>query len=369
MTGADGDRYDGDYQGGLRHGHGIYVASNGERFEGEYVRNQRVAAAPGRTATQSQSPSPSPAVTAAPAAPATPAALAMAAPNPPAARPASATQPAPAAAASGDFAIMRCDAGFLATIAVATKEPLGLPNEDAFTFAGNGQMPGAAPAAAQAVARSAAVRLAKEAVAYASRNRAVNCRVQGLPPIISDVVLIFKDRVPNKVPPVGKDTAASVPGLLVYVEYGVGDTWHMYNAAFQREKIEAANKKDNAAQTALARFASKHGVLDKEAKGLYANPFAFEGEKLLLITAFEQMQTASSGLFYVRDEGIVVVNDLPKGAFMGKSKVILAAKVLGNVKFDGVVEGVMQVHGMVPNLKFLGALVCRNDRCSETDEK
>ena len=267
--------------------------------------------------------------------------------------------------------MVRCDRGFLATVAVAAKEPMGLPNEDNFQFRGNGQMPGASQATADAVAKSSAVRLAKEAMAFAQGSRAAaNCRLSGLPPIVSDIVLIFKDRIPEKVPAVGKDTAATIPGLLAYAEYGVGDSWRLYNVSYQREKLEAAKKKDQAQEAVFEQFAKKHDVSPtKEAKGIYANPFAFEGNKLFLVVGFEQMQSATTGLFYLPDEGILVVNDIPKGAFMEKGKVLLAAKVLGNVKFDGVVGGLVKVNGMVPNLKFLGALVCRDNRCSQMEER
>ena len=33
------------------------------------------------------------------------------------------------------------------------------------------------------------------------------------------------------------------------------------------------------------------------------------------------------------------------------------------------VSGLVQANGIVPNLKFLGVLACRNDRCAQTDEK
>ena len=353
MAGADGDSYEGDYKGGLRHGHGVYVSGAGERFDGEYLNNRRMAAAS----------------TSAPVNPQV--APARAAPPAPETQSAVAATTSPSRASSADFAMLRCDNGFLATVAVAAKEPMGLPNEDDFKFAGNGQMPGANQAKAEAVAKSNAVRLAKEAVAFATTKRAAaNCRLTGLPPIVSDIVLIFKDRVPEKVPAVGKDAAKAVPGLLVYAEYGVGDTWHVYNISYQRENIDAAKKKSQEQEAVFAQFAAKYDVLmNKEAKGLYANPFAYEGNKLLLVVGFEQMQSASTGLFHLPNEGILVVNDIPKGAFTEKGKVLLAAKVLGNVKFDGAVGGLVQVNGMVPNLKFLGALICRDNRCAQTDEK
>ena len=293
-------------------------------------------------------------------------------PSPPttALQPMAAATASPSRANLGDFRMLRCDRGFLVTVAVAAKEPLGLPNDEAFKFGGNGRMPGENQATSEAVAKSNAVRLAKEAIVFSRKNRAAaNCRLDSLPPIVSEIVLIFKDRIPEKVPTLNKDTAASVPGLLVYAEYGIGDTWHLYNIGYQREKIEAAKRKDQAKVAAFDQFAKKHNLLNKEAKGLYANPFAFEGDRLFLVVGFEQMQSATTGLFYLPNEGILVVNDIPKGAFIQKAKILLAAKVLGNVKFDGVIDGLLQVHGLVPNLKFLGALICRDDRCDQTDEK
>ena len=362
MAGADGDSYEGDYKGGLRHGHGVYLSSAGERFEGEYLNNRRAAAA-------SSSPPANPQVAPAPTTPPAPATQ-QATPNTSASR-----------ANSGDFAMLRCDHGFLATVAVAAKVPMGLPNEeDAFMFRGSGEALGtlgapgtlgANQATAETVSKSNAVRLAKEAVVFAQANRAAaNCQFSGLPPIVSDIVLIFKDKVPEKVPAVGKNTAAAIPGLLVYAEYGVGDTWHLYNISYQREKIDAAKKKEEGQEAVIAQFTKKHDVLpNKDVKGLYANPFAFEGNKLMLVVGFEQMQSATTGLFYLPKEGILVVNDIPKSAFLGKGKVILAAKVLGNVKFDGVVGQIVKVNGMVPNLKFLGALICRDNRCDQMDER
>ena len=353
MTGADGDRYEGDYKGGLRHGHGVYVSGAGERFEGEYLNNRRMAAAPGSL------PSNKPAAPT----PATPPAMT-------ATRPAVVATVAPSHAIPGDFAMVRCDSGFLATVAVAAKEPMGLPDDDYFKFGGNGQMPGANQAKADAVAKSNAVRLSKEAIAFAKANRAAaNCRLSGLPPILSDIVLIFKDRIPEKVPIVHPDTAAAVPGLLAYAEYGL-DTWHLYNISYRREKIEAEKKKSQVRDALFAQFLKKHDLLlNQEPKGLYANPFGFEGKRLMLFVSFEQMQSATTGLFYLPNEGILVVNDIPKGSFTGKGKVLLAAKVLGNVKFDGIVGGLVPVQGMVPNLKFLGALICRDNKCTQTDEK
>ena len=344
MVGADGDRYEGDYKGGLRHGHGIYVSGRGARFEGEYANNQRGTASAAIVATN----------------PSAPQAHASATPPPAVA--------APTRVASDSFRMLRCE-GSTATVAAALKEPPGLPREDELVFGNDGAMAaGTDRAKAEAVAKSAAVRLLREALAFADKNRPRDCRIASMPPLIWEVVLVFKDQIPDKVPVVGKDTAATVPGLLAYAEHAF-EVWRLYNAGYQREKLDAAKAKEQAGKTAILEFAKKHGLLDKAVKGIYANPFAFEGERLLFPVAFRQMQTATTGLFYLPKEGILMVNDIPKGAFTQEGVVILAAKVMGNVKFDGVVGGSVQVHGMVPNLKFLGALVCRDNQCKQMDEK
>ena len=119
----------------------------------------------------------------------------------------------------------------------------------------------------------------------------------------------------------------------------------------------------------LEEFFKKHNLVDKNSKGLAANPFAFEGERLFLVVRFEQMQSVTTGLFF-SNEGVLIVTDIPKGTFVTKEdKVLLAVKVLGNVRFDGVVGGLLPVNGMVPNLKYLGAIVCRNQPCFEMIEK
>ena len=137
-------------------------------------------------------------------------------------------------------------------------------------------------------------------------------------------------------------------------------------------KVEAQMKaadREKARRGRIEQFAKKRNLLLVKAEGLYANPFHFEGDNLLLHVKFDHMQSATTGLFYLENEGILVVSDVPKGAFVQKAKIILGAKVLGNVRFDGVVLGILQVQGMVPSLKFLGALICPDDRCDEMDEK
>lgn len=126
---------------------------------------------------------------------------------------------------------------------------------------------------------------------------------------------------------------------------------------------------ENAKKKRLMLFFNKHSLVDKDTKGLVANPFAFEGDRLFLVAAFEQMQSATTGVFYT-NEGVFVLTDIPKGIFVTKERqVLLAAKVLGNVRFDGVVGGLLPVNGMVPNLKYLGAIVCQDPSCNEMKEK
>ena len=75
------------------------------------------------------------------------------------------------------------------------------------------------------------------------------------------------------------------------------------------EKAESDRK---SAANELARiFAKKHNLADKLPKGIGANPFSFEGENVWLFVEFQQMQSATTGIFFMRDEGVLVVNDIP----------------------------------------------------------
>lgn len=89
----------------------------------------------------------------------------------------------------------------------------------------------------------------------------------------------------------------------------------------------------------------------------------------MLAVEFEQMQSATTGIFLMKNEGVLIVNEIPKGIFIKKGKAILAANVIGNIHFDGVVGGLLQVKGMVPSLKYLGALLCEDQGCTAMVEK
>ena len=353
MTGADGDRYEGEFKGGLRHGHGIYVSANGARFEGEYVNNQRGAASAPPSAVATPAPAPQAAQT--PAAPAPVPAAPTSKPEP------SAPPPTPP---SGNFAMVRCEGSQLATVAVATKEPLGLPNDDAFLFDDNGRMPGENQGKAEAVAKSNAVRLVKEAVVFASKNRGANCQPTWPPPIVSEIVLIFKDRIPEKIPYVDKNTAASVPGLLVFADHGSG-VWHLYNIAPQREKIAAAQKKEQAEKAVMDEFGKRNKLVDfVPPDKLKANPFAYEGKQVGTVLRFKEMRSSSSAIFsasFILGIGNqILVIDLPKTLFGEEQSAVLAVKVLGTTTIDEPTGKLT-----VPQLKFLDAIKCRRDDCSD----
>lgn len=344
MTGADGDRYEGEFKGGLRHGHGIYVSANGARFEGEYVNNQRGAA------------SAPPPVAAIPA-PAPQAAQTPAAPAPMPAAPTSKPQPSapPPTPPSGNFAMVGC-----AVVAVATKEPLGLPNDaDSYTFFGGTPFQ-VDQARRDAVANSNAIRIAYDATVFASKNKG-NC--SSTRPGVSLVVLVFKDRIPEKVPPVDEISLASAPGLLMMAERIGERDWKLYNISYRRAVVQ----EQQAAQAIIHEFESRNKIVaGAPPEKLKANPFAYEGKSVLTILKFVEMRSSSTALFDApngRGQYLMLVTDIPKTLFAQPQSAIMAVKVMGTTTLD-------EPSGKrtLPQLKFLDAIKCQRDDCSDVNK-
>ena len=93
--------------------------------------------------------------------------------------------------------------------------------------------------------------------------------------------------------------------------------------------------------------------------GLYANPFVYEDKTVCTMAFFEKMESATSGVFMSGGDNpipMVVVSNIPKGLFRANgTSVILAGKVLGNIKFKIPLLGPMQV----PHLKFVDVYFCK----------
>ena len=364
MTGAEGDRYDGTYKAGLRHGFGTYVQANGARYEGEFRNNQRAGA------TSSALPQlPAQAPTAPPLT-----AQATSAPRPatPAAQAVRLGDPLPGktgvevAGTSGAVYRVEDCGGWPRVVGRLPKGFDPLTSTQSSMYHG-------------ADAKGGVFILIDEAISTLE----AGCKLN---PNNTPTVYLFSGQLPPPGSALKKDDK-TIPVTAVRI----GHSWQIENHALDADRAakQAKTQADQRAaqqaeQTARAKqaadrsaaskaqftqFVKKHGLVEKAVKGLSANPFAFEGQNLLIPTEFQQMQTATAGLFYVPDEGVIMVTDIPKATFAAKGKVLLAGKVTGNTPFDGVVGGLLPVKGMIPSIKYLGALICSDDRCGETVEK
>ena len=96
----------------------------------------------------------------------------------------------------------------------------------------------------------------------------------------------------------------------------------------------------------------------------FANPFIYEGKIVALPVSFQEMQSATQGIFSdVRNPfQAFVVSDIPKGMFkISGTIVVLAGKVLGKTKLEFPLFGLMQV----PHLKFVGVHFCKENNCKD----
>jgi len=382
MTAAGGDRYEGDYKDGKRDGRGLYVSSTGEMYEGEYKNNQRDGKG---VLTEAQSGRRTEGVFQAgvlrqlAGAPATP---------PPAAPPQAtpAAQPSPSSVKTSSGAVF--SKALCSSRVVYGVLPKGT---ELRTSTPSGQYPG------QDTRSDGIFPVLDAAIRYGEEQCGDKA---GLKYTLR--VFLYEDKLPEKLVQPGP-SEENWPGVSVYAaivnfphpyKYG----WKIRNhvleaqlaeqakqkaaeqraAAEQQRQVQLAAKaevekkaaeREKSNDTLLDRFVKRHSLADKKPTGLVANPFAFEGDRLFLVTQFQQMQSATTGLFFLPNEGVLIVTDIPKSAFTTQGKVLLAAKVLGNVRFDGVVGGGRPVNGMIPNLKYLGAIVCRDQNCNEMEEK
>ncbi len=413
MTAAGGDRYEGDYKDGKRDGRGVYISANGDRYEGEYKDNQRdgkgiVVDARGRRTEVTfqggsllQERTAQDAVAAGPAGaqtqPSAHTSNSSGAPlaSQPARSSGQGSSPKFREAFGAVFSKVICKPARVYGVLPKGTDARNWPKQGNY----NGQQPGAKHPR-QPTSSDDIGPLLDEALAYFAEE----CPAAGSwagsdnkGPVFYPRVLLYSEELPV-VFPEGQYQGAAVHAMIGLYS-GSRWFWEVRNLATetyeaeQRKQIAAekaaeaerqrqvqlaakaeaekrAAERKNANSVLFHRFVERHGLLVKENKGLVANPFAFEGDRLLLVADFLQMQSATTGIFFfVEDPGVVVVTDIPKGTFTRKGRMFLAAKVTGNVRFDGVVEGLMRVNGMVPNLKYLGAIVCLDKECDERQEK
>jgi|CXWL01.1.fsa_nt_gi hypothetical protein len=141
-------------------------------------------------------------------------------------------------------------------------------------------------------------------------------------------------------------------------------------AAALRQQEAAREEQRKAAQRSEAQVVARSVAFLKangatkgfvNAELLAANPFAYQGEVVALYGVFEQMNSATQGLFSV-DSKPFVVSAIPAARFTRRgSLVILAGRVIGNLEIKLPVVGPT----LVPHLRFVGSAFCQEHRCSD----
>lgn len=133
----------------------------------------------------------------------------------------------------------------------------------------------------------------------------------------------------------------------------------------EKEKKIIALKKDKEKKTIdskkiYSEFVNRSKIKswpDKEE--LDINPFVYEGKVIGIVTTFEMMLSATKGIF---DNGNIITSEnIPKGIFRRKAKVVLAGRVLGKELIKIPIAGEV----LVPKLKFVDVYFCKDKACNE----
>lgn len=147
-----------------------------------------------------------------------------------------------------------------------------------------------------------------------------------------------------------------------------GNIQNYYSPRATAKKIQseknAAEKRltdeRSAFETQFKAFQRKYHVKDSDMEplGLDSNPFAYEGVTVMLLARFNHMEDASTGVFNHGDRNSrIIVTAIPRGIFLNQNQPgFIVASVLGNAKLSGE---------MLPRVKYLGALVCKDRKCVE----
>lgn len=250
----------------------------------------------------------------------------------------------------------------------AVRDLSGLPNNLGPFFVPYDR--GLTKAQQDAIKNGDPMNLARAASAFAKQN------VGNCPPQRSiDInlwVLIFKDRIPEKIPTFDDNSVTSIPGLLMYARQVGAESWALYNVGFERTKLEKAQAKNQAAQAAFEEFMKRNknpNILTSSK--LKANPFSYEGHTIAVVLASVEMRSASSAVFGgpmgvllgpLYPQELMLVTDVPRTLFSSAGVLtILVVKVIGTTILE-------EPSGKrtVPKLQYLDSMQCQNDRrCEE----
>src|ERR1019366_808253 len=135
------------------------------------------------------------------------------------------------------------------------------------------------------------------------------------------------------------------------------------DAAMEQQR-QAEQKKQSEIAARSAAFVKANGVEHfVTVQQLAANPFVYQGQVVAIYGEFQQMNSATEGLFSVQDKSFVV-SAIPAAKFtLPTSMVMLAGRVLGNIEIKLPVLGPT----LVPHLSFVGSAFCQERGGSDYD--
>lgn len=141
----------------------------------------------------------------------------------------------------------------------------------------------------------------------------------------------------------------------------------------RQEQQEAQAARENAALAAAQRaaqdqrgrstaFVKTHGVQRiVTAQQMAANPFVYKGQVVAVYATFQQMNSETQALFESHDQAFVVSGVGASRFTQRGSKVMLAARVLGNTEIKLPVLGPT----LVPHLSYVASAPCQQVGCND----
>jgi hypothetical protein len=131
-------------------------------------------------------------------------------------------------------------------------------------------------------------------------------------------------------------------------------------ARVAQQRVQQRVQSEIAARSAA--FVKANGVAHfVTIQQLAANPFVYQNQVVAIYGEFQQMNSATQGLFSANNKTFVV-SAIPTARFtQQRSMVMLAGRVLGNIEIKLPVLG----STLVPHLSFVGSAFCQQEFCSE----
>jgi hypothetical protein len=351
MTTTAGDKYEGSYIGGMRNGYGVYTSADGTRYEGNFKNNVRDGVGTLISATGQRS--------------------------------------------TGNFRDGKLVSQESASdsrsegqkaAGVQANSQVGIPpiasggaSSETFSFTMNacsdtltsvfGIIPRSidlksGPSQGRYTLNTLPIAL-KPLLQQASQFASEHCATKRCDPSTAFAVGLFHDRMPRVgEPDVTKWDPMPVISASCPSGGATNPTWEIFNSVAYDESPEGKAAKQRQQQRQAVRsaavesqnkskaFFEKNGVTGfYNVSLLNRNPFAMEGKNVLLWARLSQMLDSSKALIDAT-EGLVVVSDIPKGAF-GSGYYLFVGKVLGNTNFQGNIE-----QTPVALLRFVSAIPC-----------